>query len=407
MKECFLFVRNSLNYVGGIETYIYKSIKQLKRGGNGVGWISNDFTNINQAFEDIKLDPSLHLIERCNAKKQIESVILNERYNKLVIITFCPRDFCYAEGLKKKLKHYPIYTFMFVPHFQGDVLYLEEGVRFGKKYFRKQLGTIYQKMEVNKNLRYFAPRHLEEFVCRYGCKMTEYKTVQVPEIIDQVDFDTERVRKVYNQRPFNILCVSRMEFPHKGYVLGIIDDFKQLCKKYDFLKLTLVGDGRDKERLVRKIDSLDEDIKKKIQLVGAVAPDKLCDYYDQANVLISVAGCFTLGARRGVLSLPARHYTESCEVYGYLPDSKSDTLSDVKGMPVIPFIEDIIDMPYEDYIEHCRACYDTFSYLNAKTVDFGSLTNESAQTIAISEMILIEAMAMHNKILSILQNRKN
>lgn len=407
MKECFLFVRNSLNYVGGIETYIYKSIKQLRRGGDGAGWISNDFTNINQAFNDLTLDSSLHLIGRSNARRQIESAIVNESYDKVVIIAFCPRDFCYAERLKKKLKCYPVHTFMFVPHFQGDVLYLEEGMRFGKNYFRKRLGAIYQKMESNQNLRYFAPRHLEEFNNRYNCKVTEYKTVQIPEIIDQIEFDTERVRKVYNQRPFNILCVSRMEFPHKGYILGIIDDFRELCKKYDFLQLTLVGDGRDKKRLEQKIDGLDENIRKKIQLIGAVAPDKLCDYYDRANVLISVAGCFTLGARRGVLSLPARHYTESCEVYGYLPDSKSDTLSNAKGKSVIPFIEEIIKMTYEDYLKHCRGCYETFSYLNAKLVDFNSLINKSTETITLSEIILIEAMATHNKILSILQNRKN
>ena len=407
MKECILFVRNSLNYVGGIETYIYKAIKQIACKGDGVGWISNNFENINDAFKDMTINFSINLIKRSNAIKQIKSIVVKEKYDKVLIITFCPHDFCYAERLKNKLNCLSVYTFMFIPHFQGDVLYLEDGFHFGKGYFRKRLGAIYQRMEVNKNLRYFAPRHLEEFKKRYGCKETEYKNVQIPNILDQIAFNTERVKKVYNQLPFNILCVSRMEFPHKGFVLGLIDDFEKLCKKYDFMKMTIIGDGRDMGRLKKKISGLDETVKKKIQVVGSVSPAQLGDYYDQANVLISVAGCFTLGARRGVLSIPARHYTECCEVYGYLPESKSYTLSTAKGKSVISYIEDIAKMTYEDYFKHCQACYETFSYLNDRSLDFDSLTNESTQTMSLSETILIESLAIHNKILSVLQNRKS
>lgn len=300
MKECILFIRNSLSDLGGIETYVYKAIKQIQNQGDGAGWITNDFSKINNAFKDLIDSSAVYKIDRMHAKKQIEKILLNGMFEKTIIVTFCPHDFCCAENIKRKLSNFKIFTFMFVPHFQGGALYLEEGVHFFQGALKRQLGKVYRKMELNGNLRYFAPRHLEEFRNRYGCETSDYKTVDIPEAIDTIDFDVNRVKKVYNQRPFNILCVSRMEFPHKGYMLGMIDDFKQLCEKYDFLKLTLVGDGRDKGKLEEKIGGLDENTKRKIQVVGAVAPDMLCSYYDQANVLVSVAGCFTLGARRGL-----------------------------------------------------------------------------------------------------------
>ena len=82
---------------------------------------------------------------------------------------------------------------------------------------------------------------------------------------------------------------------------------------------------------------------------------------------VSVAGSILCGARNCVVSLPARNYCEGeCEVYGYLPSSIKLLSSTEKGSPVIPFIEELINMPTEDYIVECKKSYQAFASLKPR-----------------------------------------
>ena len=60
---CNLFLRNSLSDIGGIETYVYKSIKEIIKKGDKAGWISNDFSKINPAFSALIGEKKVYLID--------------------------------------------------------------------------------------------------------------------------------------------------------------------------------------------------------------------------------------------------------------------------------------------------------------------------------------------------------
>ena len=402
---CNLFLRNSLVDIGGIETYVYKSIKKIIERGDKAGWISNDFTKINSSFKDLICDKDVYLIERRKTKQTLFKICNEEGFNKINIITFCPRDFAFAETLKKGLTKIPIETFLFVPHFQGDFLYLEEGFQgVQKDVVKKRLKLIFQKMEQNGNLLYFSKKHLAEYRKRYGCTEKEFSRVRVPEIPEKIGFDEDRIKKVFNQTEFTILSVSRLEFPHKGFVLGLIDAFDILCQEYKSIRLVVVGDGEGMPILRKKIAGLRKNVAKRIEIVGAVSPNELSYFYDKANVLISLAGCFTLGAKRGVLSFPARHYTEKCEVYGYLPESKDFSLSDSEGYNVIPFLKEVIDMPFDEYLKHCRDCYEAFPIQNQKYFD--QIKNKSKSVLSNREILYINCLSIHNKVKDLLRKVK-
>lgn len=402
---CNLFLRNSLADIGGIETYVYKSIKEIIKRGDKAGWISNDFSKINPAFRDLIYDKDAYLIDRGKTRQQLVKVCADDNFAKINIITFCPRDFTYAETLKKRLSGFPIGTFLFVPHFQGDFLYLEEGFQgVSRNMVEKRLNPIYQKMEQNGNLLYFSRKHLAEFKKRYGCKESEFSHVSIPTTSERIEFDENRVEQVFNQDEFTILSVSRLEFPHKGYILGLVDAFESLCQTYDSIRLVIVGDGDGMAILRKKIDGLRKNIAQRIEVVGAVSPNELPAYYDRANVLISLAGCFTLGAMRGVLSLPARHYTEKCEVYGYLPESKDFSLADSEGYDVVPFLEEIINMPFSEYLKHCRDCYETFPIQDQKYFD--QIENKSKNVLDYADVFYIRRLSVHNKVRYLLRRVK-
>lgn len=402
---CNLFLRNSLSDIGGIETYVYKSIKGIIKKGDKAGWISNDFSKINPAFSALLDEKEVYLIDRGKARQKIAKMCTEGEFVRINVITFCPRDFVCAEILKKELEKLPIDTFLFVPHFQGDFLYLEEGFQGNaRNIVEKKLSTTYQKMEQNGNLLYFSRKHLTEYRKRYGCKESDFSHVNIPEISAKIEFNEDRVKTVFNQAEFTILSVSRLEFPHKGYVLGLVDAFESLCQEYESIRLVIVGDGDGMPILRKKIDGLRKGIAQRIEIVGAVSPNELSAYYDRANVLVSLAGCFTLGARRGVLSLPARHYTEKCEVYGYLPESKDFSLADSEGYDVIPFLREIIDMPLNEYMRRCRDCYESFPIQGQKYFD--QIENKSKNVLGKADIFYIKGLSVHNKVKYLLKRVK-
>ena len=95
----------------------------------------------------------------------------------------------------------------------------------------------------------------------------------------------------------------------------------KLVHEYPHIKLLIIGDGPDKSILIELINSLDENVKNRICLRSPVTPAELSEIMRDCNLNVSVAGCATMGARCGVLTLPARHYNYDCEVYGFIPDS--------------------------------------------------------------------------------------
>lgn len=99
-----------------------------------------------------------------------------------------------------------------------------------------------------------------------------------------------------------------------------------------------------------------------IKLLGEASPDEISNYMKEAHLNISVAGAVGDGARNGVLSIPARNYCiGECEVYGYLPDSRLKSTSLEKGILVDDFIEEVILMSNEEYIQKCIDSYNTYA----------------------------------------------
>ena len=279
--------------------------------------------------------------------------------NEIKIISFDMFGFSKAEYLKAYLREYNIDTFLFVPHFKGDLIYLEDNFsNYFKPKIIKIISKIVSKMQDNLNIRYFARVHQEKFKERYGIKFLDGQNYSIPVYdTEYKKFDIERCSYLWERDEFNILTISRFEIPHKGYIVGLIKAYAALKKKYPFITLTIAGYGRDQKILEDEITRLPYDVRKDIRMVGKVSPLKMVDLYSNANVNVSVAGCYNAGVKNGTLSIPARHYVCSCEVYGLSPEANAYSVSTEKGKDIIPYLEKIINMPRETYIKYCKASY--------------------------------------------------
>ncbi|HEX8974723.1 MAG TPA: glycosyltransferase family 4 protein [Patescibacteria group bacterium] len=85
-----------------------------------------------------------------------------------------------------------------------------------------------------------------------------------------------------NEKEIAIICTSRIT-PRKGIRL-LVQAFDILSKRYDNLKLVLVGGGDEKESLENLVRSMG--IEKKVQFCGVVPHEEIAAYYRKANVFV-------------------------------------------------------------------------------------------------------------------------
>lgn len=102
---------------------------------------------------------------------------------------------------------------------------------------------------------------------------------------------------------YRILTVSRLDFPMKGYVAGLIKDFEILHKEYPDTTLTIVGDGPGKVKIENIISGLDEDTRNSIELAGSVDYSELGKYYDNCDLYLGQGTTLLEASLRGKIAI--------------------------------------------------------------------------------------------------------
>lgn len=118
-----------------------------------------------------------------------------------------------------------------------------------------------------------------------------------------------------------ILSIQRLEFPFKGYILGLITDFEKLCNKYNDIFLQIIGDGDGYNELINKIKELPINIQKRIRYIRSVNYVKLSDYIKDSFCVVGMGTCLLDAAVCGKPSICAVAYQKENFCSGYFHDN--------------------------------------------------------------------------------------
>lgn len=364
-KRSFIFIKYGME-IGGIETFLFKFIKWLNKKNIRVIFIMLAGTKIADKFKKEFLNKNIEIYE---------VDIYSKDWNKKLKIsgekneTFLAYAFnLYQFALLQKIileNNLVADIFFWVPHF-AEYLFLEKEFFFPFKFImKKYFGKILQKMEFNNNIIYVNHLHGEALRKNYNIKIENLEEKLVEVIPNKIyPFDYTKIREKSKRKKFNIITVTRFVFPHKIYLLGLIESYGILKQKYPNLTLTIIGYGRDEEYVKKEISKLNEKAQEDINLIGKVEYEELREYFEKAHLNIGVAGTICDGASLGVISIPVRHYNRKCEGYGYLPKSKNYIISDKEGIPIEYYIEELIKMDENKFIKLCEESYNTFTNIN-------------------------------------------
>lgn len=347
--------------VGGIEDYFVKLMAGCVRLGCKVYWLCDSdryvYCGYKQEMAGVEVVPfrSEHLHRLRTIKVPIEpdsEVAIVCAYSKFLI---------YAEELIEKQKLRNANAFYLMPHFEGYKQFPEEAFR-GR--LNRYIGNRYKKIIdcwIQRNqILFFAKKHALVLQEHYSLAIPDVDKRLVPSVWESPRFDLEKTNKKARGRSsmFLIATAARFEFPHKGYIIGLIHAFSKLLESFPQVKLLLIGDGPNRNEIEECVNQQNAATRDAIELKGYLSPTELERELGLAQLNIGVAGSLLAGARRGTLSLPVRHYTYELESPGYLSCS-----SDEGSLVVSPcedaysYIENAITMPDSDY---CRLSYDSY-----------------------------------------------
>lgn len=358
--------------VGGIENYIIELLQKLLNTEHRIIWMCDHNCSISDVYKEIMNNPR---IERCVCNSHGMSWFKHGKIEidgneDALILSFSFFDHARALDLKRK-SHAQIIALFLIPHFTGALLFPEQGLTksLQKIYFGK-ISRIYKAWQEAEIVRYFSAKHIETLERTYSIKVENPKEMIVPDFAERAPFDEKEVIARYNKEEFVIISAGRFEFPHKGYVIGLIKVFASLKRKYPQLRLLIVGGGAGRTEIDEEINKLPPDTASAIEIHKEVSFKELIELFKESSLNISVAGCASAAAQNGVITLPARHYTYNCEVYGFFPESKSMTTETREGEAVVPYIERVINMTEEEYVEYSKRAYESFSDDSKISIDY-------------------------------------
>jgi glycosyltransferase involved in cell wall biosynthesis len=256
-KETLMFTHKYMG-VGGIQTYLYRLITKLKKEGHRIIWIYPQGTYIDDEFFGEFFDGSIEIIKVDFDKPNwIKNCEINFDKDEVVVaLAFNLFNFIFLEKIKKKYSLIQIHDFFWVPHFKEKEVFIEEfAPRSIRPLFKQIIRKIIINMELNDNIVYVNKSHLDALTQNYSYnvnndfnkKLLSGNSRDIPEY----DINLNEIRS--ERTNFNIITVSRLSFPHKSYILGLVRAYASLKPKYNQLKLTIIGYGPDEEKVVEEI----------------------------------------------------------------------------------------------------------------------------------------------------------
>ncbi len=120
---------------------------------------------------------------------------------------------------------------------------------------------------------------------------------------------------------FNILTISRFEFPFKGYILGLILSFEKLIKKYPSLSLTIIGHGRGKDEVVNLVSGLPLNVSSKITLLEKIPYYQINGYIDKCDMYVGMGTTILDAANNNKIAISAVAYQSGNLAAGFFHEN--------------------------------------------------------------------------------------
>lgn len=239
--------------------------------------------------------------------------------DEIIVVTYSLKELFEIQQIQLKFRIKKMKSLLYVVHPNTLVPNSPLKIKVFSFFFQQLVVEYYKNNQI-----LFMDRHCYDKTAE-NFNILEEKTEKIfllPMLINNTQFF--RMKNQRNEKGYIIMTILRAEFPFKGYVFGLIDQFVELQQKYPFLKLRIISFGSEESKIKDKIDNLDVDVRKNIYLIGRVPYTELTNFFKETSLYIGMGTTVLDAANYGVPSLVVKAYTYDCVSSGYFSDSPFD-----------------------------------------------------------------------------------
>lgn len=151
-------------------------------------------------------------------------------------------------------------------------------------------------------------RTIERATEYYNLDLKGINVIRIPTEISENDFEWTKIVNKYRRKEIIILAVARADFPFKGYLLGLINLFKDGLVP-DNCRLHIISYGKDFDLLEKAIDKIDISRRNQVILQGETPYSTLLDYIKEASLYVGMGTTLLDASKCGTISIPSQAYT--------------------------------------------------------------------------------------------------
>lgn len=135
-----------------------------------------------------------------------------------------------------------------------------------------------------------------------------------------------------------MLAIARADFPFKGYLLGLIDEFSKgnIPEKWHLTIITY-GPIHHMELLHSKYLQSSEAVKSRIQILGKMKYEDLEYYFNQAHIFVGMGTTLLDASKHGVISIPVEPFNNSVKCKGFFYDNPEVVGEDINDEEAVEF----------------------------------------------------------------------
>ncbi len=371
-KPVLLFIYDGLE-IGGIETHLVSIAQECNEKKYRMIWAVSKYMKGDQTLLDIMRKSQVETLRVHKINKdrignccfydvnRFETLSLASN-EELFVISFDIQSFFLGESIKKKYsKSNLVHNVFYTPH--ESMAYRDQDIlnRLGNgmiyELYHAFYKSILKKIIANDGLYFMDELHRKYLKKIYGFTLSKEHVIPLG-LNSTKGYDENIARKKRKEEVFRLLSIGRVDFPHKEYILGLVDSFQKIAKEYPFTELTVIGYGKDEELLLSKINSLESEVQSRINFVGKIPLPNLPEYISKAHVCIAQGLSLQEAAKEGVVCIVAPSFSKSDQSGGYVHENEDISLAYKGNRTFYQDIKEIIDMNEENYALMCKHTFE-------------------------------------------------
>lgn len=354
-----IILNDTLGAVGGSHTLFLRMCDWYRKQGVEVSFFCNNRDNEEIASHLEEIGVSIHVIDTTDIKATYRLLKMIDD-GKLQIINFWSNRYLDIEAIKWKYKiEIDNYIYLIHPRclIKGDS-YKSKNIIL--KAIQNGYKRLIPKMCENNAIISADEINIMETEKYYDFRMIpQPPIIRLPMKIDSVDRDVV-IREGFESKIIMTSC--RADFPYKGYVVGLIDEYAELKKNYPEIRLHIVCDGEDIGVLKEKINQTAKEIRDSIELSGWMSYDELKNCMNRCMIYIGMGSSVFDSSLRYKPSAVIKFDTMECIGKDYTAENPFDMAAKENiTNTAAAMIERVLRMSYEEYKVFSQRSFDEVS----------------------------------------------